>query len=249
MSPTKLFSLFMMVLLLATAGRSESKRTAFTFENAFPRWEQFEFGVTHQGVEQEDGFLKTDIQTTSAYLRYGVLENFAIQLELPYVNLNPDFGKSESGYGDMELEFQLRTWEDIFGYPYFIPHVNVTLPTGDEDKGLGQDDSTVEVGISYGDKLSDSLMWILDVSYRVNPDIENQFLVGHSYILDLSERFAIIAELAFEEEVEATTNSILLAGGGFSYNWTNRLQMGAHVFGGLSGPTDVVSQFRLSYSF
>jgi hypothetical protein len=200
-------------------------------------------------VEQDENSLQNDLQTFAPYVRYGLLENFAIRLDLPYVNSDPAFGDSESGLGDMTVELQLRTWEDIFGYPYFIPHVSATLPTGDEDKGLGNEDSVVEVGMSYGDKMYDTVMWVLDLSYRVNPNTDNQLLLANSYIWNISEQFSLLFEILYEEEIEDNGESLVLAAGGFSYNWTPNLRMGAHVAGGITGPTDIHSEVRFSYNF
>ena len=249
MSHSKLFMLLLPLVLITAVGRAESQRTLFTVENAFPRWGQVEVGATFQATEQNDNSFQDDVRVVAPYVRYGLLENLALRLDAPLVESDPAFGSTESGIGDLELELQLRTWEDIFGYPYFIPHVSVTLPTGDEDKGLGNDDSIVEVGMTYGDKMYDTVMWLLDVSYRINPSADNQILVGHSYIWSVSERFDLITEVSYEEEFETSDESTVLLSGGMSYNWTKNLQMGAHVAGGLTGPTDLYSQVRLSYSF
>lgn len=249
MSHSKLFPLILTLMLITVAGRAEIQRPLFSLENAFPRWEQFETGITYTSVEGDDDSLQPDRQAVTPYLRYGLLENLAVRVDIPYVNVDPAFGGSENGFGDIEVELQLRTWEDIFRYPYFLPHVSFTLPTGDEDEGLGSEDSVIEVGMSYGDKLFDSVRWILDVSYRVNGDDGNQLLVGNSYIWDVSERFALLGEVYYEEEIEETADSLVIVSGGLSYDWTQDLQMGAHIGGALTGDTEIHSEVRFSYNF
>lgn len=249
MSHTKFLLALLPIGLFLSTARAESMRPLFSLENAFPRWEQFETGLSYTAIERENGFIQDDRQTAAAWVRYGVLENLAAVVEVPYVNLDPSPADSESGFGDISVEFQLRTWEDIFGYPYFIPYIRATLPSGDDDKGLGAGDSVVTAGIAYGDNITDELEWVLDFSYRVNPDVDNQLIVANSYIYNVSERFALLVEFLYEEEIENDQESLVVASGGFSYDWTRQLRMGIHIGGGVTGPVDVWSEFKVTYSF
>lgn len=228
---------------------ADSQRTLFSVENQFPRWEQFEVGAYYQGSQADNETFYPDVAVSGVFLRYGILDNLAVLLDIPYVGFDYPNGSEESGLGDMTLEFQLRTYEDIFGYPYFIPHVSFSLPTGDEDKGLGADGTTVVVGISYGSTINDWIDWVLDFSYRINPDYEDQMLLANSYIWNLSDDFALVTELLYEEAVVDGDDSTVLVAAGFSYDWTDSLQLDVHVGGGMTGPDDVIGQAKLSYTF
>ncbi len=249
MSHTKFLIALLPIGLFLSSARADSMRPIFSLENQFPRWEQFEVGLSYQAIERENGFIQDDRQTYSAYVRYGILEDFAVKLEVPFVNRDLSFADSESGIGDLAVEFQLRAWEDIFGYPYFIPYVRATIPTGDEDKGLGTEDSVVEAGLAYGDNISDDFQWVLDFGYRVNPDFDNQLIIGNSYIYNVSNEFALLVEFLYEEEIEGDDESLVVMSGGFSYYWSPQLRMGAHIGGGITGSVDVWSQVSLDYSF
>jgi hypothetical protein len=249
MSHSKLLFFLLPLGLFVNQGYADSQRPLFSLENAFPRWTQFEVGTTYTATEIDNGFNTDDFQVIAPYVRYGILENFAVQINVPFVTLDPAFGDSESGLGDLEVEFQLRTYEDIFGYPYFIPHVSFTIPTGDEDKGLGNEDSTVVVGMSYGDKINDMLHWILDFSYRINANTDNQFLLSNSYIYDVSERFSLLAELRYEEQTDDSEDSLVLGTGGISYYWNDNLRMGANAGAAITGSTNMYTQISLDYSF
>lgn len=243
----RLMFIVISALLLGTA-HADPQRTLFSLENRFPRWEQFEAGAEYRFVEFDDGLFDADVSTASAYLRYGILDNLAVRLDVPYVEFDPDSGSSESGLGDLEVEFQLRTYEDIFGYPYFIPHVSFTLPTGDEDKGLGADGTIVTGGMSWGTQMYDWLGWVLDVSYRVDPDQDNQLLLANSYIWEVSDRFTLLTEIGFEQETDEVDNLVVISGG-MTYDWTQSLQMAVHVGSGLAGDVDNFFNARLSYNF
>ncbi len=235
--------------LLVAATYADPQRTLFTYENSFPRWEQFEAGVGYQQIDfDDDAFNAADVSLAYAYVRYGILDNLAVQLDVPYVEVDPKNGSSESGLGDLVVEFQLRTYEDIFGYPYFIPHVSFTLPTGDEDKGLGEDGTVVTAGMSLGTQMYDWLGWVLDVSYRVNPDEENRLLVGNSYVWDVSEKFTLLVEVGYEAETD-DVDDLFMVTGGMAYDWSKDLQMAVHVGTGLSDDLDSSFDARISYNF
>jgi hypothetical protein len=238
--------------LVAGRGTAESQRPLFTVENAFPRWEQVEVGTRVQYVEVEETFGDSSVTYAGPYVRYGLMEKLAMNLDVPFASTDPAFGDSESGLGDIGVGFQLRAYEDIFGYPYFIPHVHVSLPTGDDDKGLGAGDPVYTLGLSYGDKVYDFLSWVLDLGYRINPEIDNQLLLSTSLLWHVSPQFTLIGEARYEDNAgssDDSDDSLVLVAGGMSYNWTDALQMGVHVGGALTGDVNTLSEFRLSYSF
>lgn len=228
---------------------AETQRTVFTVENQFPRWEQIEVGAVYNFRERATGFTSADIYEISPYIRYGFREHIALQLNVPYVEVDPTFGPSNSGIGDVSLTIQLRAYEDIFGYPYFIPHLTVTFPTGDEDKGLGAGDATVKAGISYGDKIYNHLSYVIDGSYRIRPDNDNQFIFSLSVLWHVSPQLDFILEARYQDEGDFDEGDVFLFLGGMIYDWTENLQMGVHAGTGSSGDTDAIAQIRFSYTF
>jgi hypothetical protein len=249
MSKMKWMPLPLLTVLIATIGTAEPVRTFYSLENQLPRWEQLEVGVDFEASELEVGPFDIDYMETSIYARYGLLDDLAVQIDIPFAQFDPGIGDSESGIGDVELEFQLRAYEDIFGYPYFIPYVNVALPTGDDDKGLGTGDTVVTGGIAYGSTIHDWIDWVLDVSYQINSDEDNQIKVGHSYVWNVSEEFAILTELYYEQASIDELDDDFIIAGGFSYNWSLNLEMALSVGAGVEGPTDVKGNARIAYSF
>lgn len=237
-------------LIVSTTVTAEPQKTVFTEENNFPDWEQFETGVVVRYQEFADVFNGGEVTETVPYVRYGLTRDISLQVGIPYVDVQPDFGSSESGLGDVELKVLLRAHQDLFGYPYFIPHLAVTLPTGSESKGLGAGDPVVTAGISYGDKMYDFISWVWDVSYRINPNSDNQFMLSASVIWHVSEDFAFLAEARYTDKADTNSDDNSILGlGGMVYNFTDELQMGVHLGTGFTDDTDALAQFRLSYSF
>ncbi|MCC5849752.1 MAG: transporter [Verrucomicrobia bacterium] len=234
---------------IGTQASAEPQRTVFTVENQFPRWEQVEAGARVRFVEATVGNASFERTEVVPYLRYGIREHIAVQVGVPVVDISPDRGSSETGLGDIEATFQLRAYEDIFGYPYFIPHLTVTLPTGDEDKGLGAGDPVWTAGISYGNKLYSHISWVLDARYRINPNSDNQAMVGSSLLWHVSPELDFLLEGRWMNNTgSGGDSSEVQVLGGMVYNWTRDLQMGVHAGSG-SGDTDALGMFRLSYNF
>lgn len=82
-------------------------------------------------------------------LAYGVTDWLMVEGELPFLKIDPDPGSSESGIGDIALEGKVSLKQAAGNPVGFIPDVDVapgvriTLPTGDEDEGLGEEEATL----------------------------------------------------------------------------------------------------------
>lgn len=237
-------------LMVSAFVTAESQRTVFTRENSLPDWEQVEIGARVAYREVSTFFGDSDATAAAPYVRYGLTKDISLELLIPFLDINFPGGDSESGLGDIEATVQLRAFEDLFGSPYFIPHFTVIAPTGDDDKGLGAGETAFVAGISYGDDMYEFISWVWDLSYRINPDYDNQLLLSASVIWNVSEKFAFLAEGRFIDtsDVDPDENTVLGLGG-MVYDFSDALQMGVHVGTGFTDDTDAIGQFRLSYSF
>jgi hypothetical protein len=72
-------------------------------------------------------------------LEYAFTQNFSIEAVVPYVFVNPDEGSSENGLSDAILAFKLASYEWVDRQILPAVGVEVILPTGDEEKGIGSD--------------------------------------------------------------------------------------------------------------
>lgn len=232
-------------------------RTTLTRENKYPEVGQVELGGFYTHAEQDE--LDQDI--VGVYGRLGVWEFVTLQADVPFVD--SEFGEgdeSESGMGDVVLKLDLLAFQDIFRYPYFIPHVDVSLPTGDEDKGLGTGETGVTIGMSVGTKVYDKLTYVLDVAYAINrfaekatEDDDDVFMVSLSIVWDVSDRFALLTEGRVIEE-NSFGNIPYEIKGGMAYRITPDVQIAA--YGGVvNNETDAVeddydtASVRLSIQF
>lgn len=199
---------------------AEQQRVSLTHENKYPALHQLELGYDFEQQEYND----FQYRTHAAEARFGLLENLTARLSVPYVMRDEDFADDESGLGDIQLGFDLVAHQDIFSYPYAIPHIDVSFASGDEDKGLGAGDPSYVFGLSVGTVVYDALHYIADLSYSVNHDArasdeDDAFIASLSVVWDVNERFAVSGE-ARVLDFQDTDSQPYLLGGGMAYNWS-----------------------------
>jgi hypothetical protein len=68
---------------------------------------------------------------------YGIFPNMMIHLIVPFQYDNPKDGKTHYGYGDTEVGVKIRFIQETDWIPMVGTFPLVELPTGDENKGLG----------------------------------------------------------------------------------------------------------------
>lgn len=206
-----------------------SMRTTLARENKFPGTGAGEvlgfFEHSELGNLEQDKF--------GLGLRYGVWENVTMGASVPVVNSDLD-GDTNTGLGDAVLSLDLLAFQDIFRYPFIIPHADVSLPTGDEDKSLGAGETVINFGISLGTRVYDALTYIVDFSYAFNgsgyfiPDTtDNLYMISGGLIWDISDRLAFLVEGRVYEELDTMEDMPTEFRGGLSY----RLGRGVQVTG------------------
>ena len=257
--------------LMAGGAFAEEQRTQLTKDNAFPDQGQVEVGAKVDFIEYKDNnesFAKSDANLTraSVYGRYGLTENVVIDLKVPFDDFDPDSGDSESGLGDVEIGLQLRGFEDIFDYPFVIPHVTYDFGNGEDDIPGGSGDDTVTIGISVGTVTSgffdhignhaeNKVTWVADLSYDVNGSAENSAVFGLSIIWDLDEQFGIGFEgnirenLEDEETAGGPDESPALFIGSVYYQATESFEMSFYAGAGKDSLADSIVGVKTSYTF
>lgn len=243
-----------MAMTLSVAAYGESERTLFTYENRVPEKGQVEIGVlgVYREVPDEDAVrvMSRDEYLVGPYLRYGLSERLSVSAAFPYKYIDPKYGDAEQGPGDVVLEAVLVAFQDIFGYPFVIPHVSLFLPTGDEDKGLGEGETQTRVGVSIGTTIYDVLHFIVDGSYTIRRDETNVKELGASIVWDLDKRFSVQAEFQVSnDKFPGDDNNPVYYLGGATYRPSEALQITVYGGGAQHAETDVYGGAKVSYSF
>lgn len=245
------------LLCSASVALAAPQRSTLTTENQFPELGHVEVGYdfTHHefdATRRHEGF-KYGIH--EAFARVGVVDNLTLRLHAPVNQYTPDYGKKQSGFGDFRVGLDLVAYQDVFNFPYIIPHLDVSFDTGDEDKNLGAGENIYRFGVAIGTKTHEMFDWILDVSYTQNydsktTDDDDVFEVAFTWMWELSDQFTLNIE-ALVQDYQDTDNQPFLVGGGFSYKWTPAFQTSFFMGGWQQQESgeDLVFNVNAAYSF
>jgi len=241
--------------VVAGAAYGKQMRTLYTKENRLPEKHQLELGAKGFYREFPEEYTNDpnskDEYSGIPYLRFALFESFAVYGEFPVMYIDPRGGNSEFGPGDFAFGAELVAWEDIFGYPYIIPHAEVTVPSGDEDKGMGAGTTLFSFGVSAGQVVEDVVHFIADATYTIYRTEENIARFSGSIIWDVSEIFSIHGEVQVtdEQQTEDDSNHPVYIVGGMSYEPLENLGMTVYGGGASDADADVIAGFKVSWSF
>lgn len=240
-------------LILGMCGNSfaEPIRTALTKENRLPRLYEAEVGL--EFIYEDADTVETT--TFAPYLRYTLFRDFAANISIPYHQISPDFGSSEEGFGDLTVGFEFVAYKDLFGYPWIMPHAEVSFDTGNEDKGLGTGNVDYTVGIALGTTVSRRFHFIADARYQILDDEDNIPSIAGAIVWDLDDSFSLMAELELSRRKEQDelgfdddSHPVLFLGG-MTYRANRDLRFTVH--GGTATNSEIESLIRgkVSYRF
>ena len=244
-----------LVIGLQVSASAESQRGIYTKENFFPGKQLWEFGGRLSFIETNDNLEQlrdssTDSVLVTPYLRYGIKDHFSLDVDLPFGSADSDALGDDSGLGNIGIGLQLLAFEDVFEFPYIIPHAKVILETADEDSALDDGSGGFEFGVSLGTVVDDRFHWIGDASYEIRGDEENLLRGSVTFIADISADFSLIAEGTITDEGDsAGTDNPITAIGGMAYDWNDNFQTSWYGGGGLNTDDDVIAMFKASYAF
>lgn len=247
-------------LFLGSIAFAEPQRAFFVKENRMPGPSQVEVGAIGRYVEAPDDYVATgngyDFFTAGPYVRYGLAENVAVYGEVPYAQNSPSHGDTEVGLGDVVAGAEFAVYQDLLGYPFILPHVEMSFGTGDEDKGLGNGKTLFTAGVSVGTVVRDIFHYIVDASYTFNEnakdgsgDDKNVATAGGAFIWDLDDEFSLIAEARTSNNRNEDDDIPLLVQGGFGYQATENLYISILGGGAKNTDADVLVSAKVSYSF
>jgi len=198
----KLMPGVVMVAMVMVA-QAEPIRTLLTEENQMPEKGQVELGIL-ANTQQHDAFSEF---TEAAYVRYGLFGNLAANVRVPMMQtrFKTGMGSNQSGIGDVALGFDFLAYEDIFRFPYILPHAEVLFPTGDQDKGFGAGDVSLRGGVTIGTKTWECVNWAVDASGQHlssnDPTLKaDTIVISGSIVWDLDEQFSLLTEVSSDDQ-------------------------------------------------
>ncbi len=106
--------------------------------------------------------VRVDYQDITSYLEAALSRRFSVFVEAPVRFLNPERNDNTAGFGDMNAGFK---WAFLFDRERVATfQLRTYAPTGDADRGLGNDHVTLEPGLLLHERLADRLA--LDAELR-----------------------------------------------------------------------------------
>lgn len=142
----KTFFLILCVVFFSTKGQTYAAHPLITDDSGTQGKGRYQLELNGEfGKDREEG-VKTETFDIKAIISYGVTENIDLVLTLPYHKIKikeEDAKKSSEGLSDIGLELKWRFYEKDGLSLALKP--GLTLPTGDEDNGLGTGKATLSL--------------------------------------------------------------------------------------------------------
>lgn len=269
----KLGLIIMAAMAIATTGWSqgESVRPIFTRENRFPEKFKAEVGG-YVGYAQYDEYFMSQVNpkayadqgyynvnkeskykgtTVEPYARYGVWDNLTLYSRIPISFMKSDAkNKNISGLNDIAIGAELLAYEYTYKYPWVIPYVEVTLPTGSDKDAMGLGKADGIFGIAVGTTTFDKYTWILDGRYDSNVNKSGRFEGAAAFIWDLDEKFSVLGEAKVAQKEDGSTKDVpVYFNAGLCYKPIEKLSV--NLYGGTSvnAEEDGHGGVKAAYSF
>lgn len=125
---------------------------------------QFELTADQSRVK-EDGVTSRNFEAGAA-LTYGVTGTLDLGVAVPYVRTKTDGEAAVRGVGDATIQGKWRFYENESGWSIALKPA-ITLPTGNEDRGLGAGRSTASLGV-LAQYQKDAWAWMVNGGYTHN---------------------------------------------------------------------------------
>jgi hypothetical protein len=206
------------------------------------------------GHEQEDGSTEETTQI-AATLTYGVADPMDIVISQPYQFIrmeDPEGPIREDGFSDVTLEAKWRFYEQE-GLGLAIKP-GITLPAGNEEKGLGAGKATYHLFLIASKELAP---WAFHLNFgyirneNKNGERKNLFHASFASTVDAAKNLKIAGNVGIESDTDrnATVHPVFILGG-LIYSLSEKCDVDVGVKGGLTRPeTDYSLLAGLTYRF
>ena len=262
-----LLAAFILPVVPQLIAESESVRTLFCRENRFPDLGKFEIG-SYVGYQQLDEYFINQVDpkcfegyyvdkkakrsqtTVTPYARYGVYDNLTLYSKVPIDFVSSDVKGSQAGFDDIALGMELLAYEYTYRYPWVVPYIEVSFPTGNDRNHMGLGKVDPIFGIAVGTTTFDVYHWILDGRYDANVTSDGRFEGAAAFIWDLSDQFSFLAEAKITEKAPGSTKDVpAYFNAGFAYKPTEQLSV--NLYGGTSvnAEENGHGSVKLAYNF
>jgi hypothetical protein len=221
---------------------------------------QFEF-IGEYGYDKEDGVTTKSLEApTIPFLSYGITNVMDIVLGLPYQRVETEEGGASStvrGISDASIELKWRFYEKD-GLSFAVKP-GLSLPTGDENKGLGNGKMSYS---AYFITTKEAEPWAFHFNvgyvrneYKLQTDEDASrkdiWHVSLASQVEVVKDLNLVANIGMERNPDKTSNTnpaFIL--GGFIYSVADNLDLDFGIKGGLNKPeTDISYLAGITWRF
>ena len=170
----------------------------------------------------------------------GILQNLDFGLTLPYTITDPDAGGGESGIGDLEAGLKFRFLEGEGARPALALTAGASIPTGDEDKGLGSGEVDLSAALVAGFEFKPVNLYVnLGYGRLTSADTDagekaDIFSASAAVEWAVTEPFAVNAEFLYESAGADGDDAPLAVTAGAAYTFSDMIALDGGVRIGLS---------------
>jgi hypothetical protein len=200
---------------------------------------ELEIGAEY-GHEDEDGVTDNSTEIVPV-ITYGIADNLDIELCFPYQYLKTKDAETtitEDGISDVEIDLKWRFYEKD-GLSFALRPL-ISLPTGDEERGLGAGRATYSL-LLFATKEIKPWAFDLNLGYKRNENkVDERRDIWHA---SLASRLEVVKDLAAVADIGVETNpdknsdahpAFIL--GGIIYSTSKNFELDFGVKGGLNKP-------------
>ncbi len=271
MKTAGLWAAILLMTAMSGLSQSESVRPLYVRENRFPELGKAEVGLIVGYARNDEYFLsqvddtayadqgyrfvdkedKLKVTTFTPYARYGIFDNLTVFARVPVSSQKSDAkDETETGLNDVTLGFELLAYEYTYTYPWVIPYVELTFPTGDEDEGMGLGEMDGIFGVAVGTTTFDKYTWVLDGRYDVNRGDDGRFEGAAAVIWALSDQFSVLAEARVTDKDDNSPDDLpVYINGGLCYRPAEALSVNLYGGASVNAEEDGHGALKLAYSF
>jgi hypothetical protein len=178
--------------LLLTTGAAWAGPPFTTNDADPPDVGQWEFILPFTLKRARDGSRSGEFVTFDINYGYDKFTQLSVELPLPYTRTD---GRTRSGVGDVLLEYKRRFGTDG-SKGYFGVNPQLTLPSGDDRRGLGAGRVTAQLPLLYQKQNGRTLLYSdLRYKWRAGDAGKSFWFLGFAVERQVSERLEVGAEL------------------------------------------------------
>ena len=154
------------------------------------------------------------VSSLTTTLNIGVLPGLEVDVDAPFVLLDPEDDSTRGGVGDVELTTKYRLLDETERRPAFMGAVVLRLPTGDENRELGEKGVDVHP-LAIVSKTFGPLILTLNGGYTfVTRDRDLDFwVVTGSFEYEITHAWSLVGEVVSELSAQQRGDVLVLRAG------------------------------------